>query len=305
VRTDSIKPNPENPRLVFYESELLSLQESIRDQGILVPLTVYSGGKGYVILDGERRWKCAKRLGLDTVPVIIQPKPDRLQNIMMMFAIHKARRDWPPLSTALKLQQLEEILTVRSGKAPNDRVLAENASIAVGEVRRLKKILRLPENLMDVLRYEQQKDLVEQRLTVDHILEATDGARALEKQGVISKPEEKRLRDAIVDKFRLGKLGSTTEPRKLTKIARAVRKERVDSATARRVALKLIKDPDYTVDSAYADSAADADLLLSVQQVVVRLVNQLETYGSDGRSLDPSLKRILGDLRRRLDRLGV
>lgn len=39
------------------------------------------------------------------MPVIVQPKPDKLQNIMMMFAIHNARRDWDPLPTAYTLQE--------------------------------------------------------------------------------------------------------------------------------------------------------------------------------------------------------
>ncbi len=80
-----ITPNPENPRLIFRQDDLETLQESIKLQGILVPLTVFRSGSEYVILDGERRWRCAVKLGLPRVPVIVQPKPDRLQNIMMMF----------------------------------------------------------------------------------------------------------------------------------------------------------------------------------------------------------------------------
>ena len=109
----NIAPNPENPRLIFREDELQGLQASIALQGILVPLSVFQSGRRFVILDGERRWRCAIKLGLDRVPAIVQPKPDRLQNIMMMFAIHNARRDWDPLPTALKLRDLESEFTKR------------------------------------------------------------------------------------------------------------------------------------------------------------------------------------------------
>src|SRR5688572_10581438 len=91
---NSLDRNAENPRLIFREEELKALEESIAHQGILVPLTIYADGQKFFILDGERRWRCAKALGLPRVPVIIQPKPDRLQNLMMMFAIHNARKDW-------------------------------------------------------------------------------------------------------------------------------------------------------------------------------------------------------------------
>src|ERR1700735_21534 len=75
-----IKPNPENPRLIFRADELEELQNSIAAQGILVPLTVYRSKSEYVILDGERRWRCAMKLALPRVPVIVQPEPTRFQN---------------------------------------------------------------------------------------------------------------------------------------------------------------------------------------------------------------------------------
>jgi ParB/RepB/Spo0J family partition protein len=111
-----IEKNKSNPRLIFREDELTALADSIRDQGILVPLTVYKQRDKYVLLDGERRWRCAVRLGLNKVPAIVQEKPDPVTNIMMMFAIHNARRDWDPLPTAMKLEELEKKLTSPGGR---------------------------------------------------------------------------------------------------------------------------------------------------------------------------------------------
>src|SRR5690348_14025424 len=105
VSPQRLRPNPENPRLIFRAEELRVLQDSIKNQGILVPLTVYRERGGYVILDGERRWRCALKLGLDRVPAIVQPKPAPLQNLMMMFAIHNQRQEWDPLPTAYKLRE--------------------------------------------------------------------------------------------------------------------------------------------------------------------------------------------------------
>jgi len=71
-------------------------------------LSVFKEGNGFRFLDGERRWRCALKIGLSSVPVIVQPKPARLQNLMMMFAIHHERREWDHLPTALKLEELEK-----------------------------------------------------------------------------------------------------------------------------------------------------------------------------------------------------
>src|SRR5437764_6480089 len=126
-----LERNPDNPRLIFQAEELSALEESIKAQGILVPLTVYRDRKRYILLDGERRWRCSIRLGLHKVPVIVQEKPDRVTNIMMMFAIHNARQDWDPLPTALKLEELEKIITKAAGEKPSERRLAAAASLSL------------------------------------------------------------------------------------------------------------------------------------------------------------------------------
>ena len=128
IEPRSLQRNPDNPRLVFRQEDLDALQESIAEQGILVPLTLYREGRGYRILDGERRWRCALKLGLSKVPAIIQPKPGRLQNIMMMFAIHHARKDWDPLPTALKLGSRGRVL--KEALAAPNRIRTRRAVVA-------------------------------------------------------------------------------------------------------------------------------------------------------------------------------
>ena len=164
-----LERNPDNPRLIFHQDELDALQESIAAQGILVPLTIYKDGNKHFILDGERRWRCSLKLGLSKVPVIIQPKPDHLQNIMMMFAIHNARRDWDPLPTAIKLEELEGIFTKQQGRKPTEKELAELASMRRGEVRRLRKLLALPKKYRKMLLAELEKPRSQQRLTVERV----------------------------------------------------------------------------------------------------------------------------------------
>src|SRR5712692_8995301 len=94
IPSSKIDQNPDNPRLIFREEELNQLLDSIREVGIQVPLAVYRKGQRFVLIDGERRWRCARKLNLATVPAIVQPKPNRLENILMMFNIHNVRSDW-------------------------------------------------------------------------------------------------------------------------------------------------------------------------------------------------------------------
>ena len=93
ISPDDIRANEDNPRMIFRENEMAELLDSIAEVGIQVPATVYED-HGYVILDGERRWRCAKKLNLRTIPCIVHPKPSPLENLLMMFNIHNVRVDW-------------------------------------------------------------------------------------------------------------------------------------------------------------------------------------------------------------------
>jgi ParB family transcriptional regulator, chromosome partitioning protein len=289
----SIERNPENPRLIFREDELEALQESIAQQGILVPLTIYETSTHYVILDGERRWRCALKLGLTAVPAIVQPEPDSLTNIMMMFAIHKTRSDWDPLPTAMKLQKLEEELTSRLGYVPTESELAASASLSRGEVRRYRNILRLPEKHKDTLLSELEKPRPLQVLTVDHVLESVRGAEALGRQEILGPAEQLALSDALVEKFKEKTLSSTVEPRKLPRIARAVQRAEIPAEVARNVSLRLINEPLYTVNDAFRDSVERVDFEHATEQLIERLQVRLLDHDSRGYTVGEGLANSL------------
>ena len=273
-----IERNEDNPRLIFRSDDLLTLEQSISDQGILVPLTVFKEGKLYRLLDGERRWRCAKRLGLSRVPVIVQPKPERLQNIMMMFAIHHARRDWDPLPTALKLLDLETEFENQQGRSPSETELAGLASLSRGEVRRLRKLINLPESYREELLDELNKPKSQQVLTVDHVLEASTAASLLRRQDVVSASGEDELRQAIVSKFKSGVIVNTVAPRKLARLARAVDRGEVSLNVARSVVRKIIQVPTYTIDHAFEESVEQVDFEHGIEQQVERVSRLLQEY---------------------------
>lgn len=303
VSPNLIQANEENPRVIFREGELLALQSSISERGILVPLTVFRSGSGYTILDGERRWRCALRLGLAKVPIIVQPKPDRLTNIMMMFAIHKARNDWDPLPTAFKLEQLEVELRQRYGRAPKERDLAAAASLSVGEIRRYRKISAMPDRYKARLMKELEKPRSEQKLTVDVVLETSRGAEALHKRGIVSFARADALTDAIVDKYLRGIEKNTVSPRKLPKIAQAYDRDEVTKPAVLRVVDRLISDNQYTIDMAFAATAEFSQSEKTVFDAVSRFATSIERHLSRHTDLSEELQAELARVRNLINRL--
>lgn len=72
IEINKIIPNPAQPRLVFGENELKDLSESIKQNGILQPLTIRKNQYDeYELISGERRLKASKMAGFETVPCII------------------------------------------------------------------------------------------------------------------------------------------------------------------------------------------------------------------------------------------
>lgn len=58
IPVEKIDRNPENPRIVFRPAEMETLQESISQHGVQVPISVFKKEKRFVLIDGERRWRC-------------------------------------------------------------------------------------------------------------------------------------------------------------------------------------------------------------------------------------------------------
>jgi ParB family transcriptional regulator, chromosome partitioning protein len=137
LSTEKLRANPHNPRTLFDREDMHVLRESIERVGILVPLTVYreKSTGSYVILDGQRRWMCAQEVGLKDVPVNVIAEPTLVQNIVTMFQIHKLRKDWELMPTALKL----ELLMRELGETKEKR-LAELTGLDEAVVVRCKKL---------------------------------------------------------------------------------------------------------------------------------------------------------------------
>ena len=76
IRINKIIPNKSQPRLDFYDSSIKSLAESIKENGLLQPITVRKAGNQYELIAGERRYRACKLIGQKDIEAIILEKTD-------------------------------------------------------------------------------------------------------------------------------------------------------------------------------------------------------------------------------------
>lgn len=108
IPINQIDPNPYQPRNNFDEESLAGLTASIRELGVLQPILVRQENEDrYAIIAGERRWRAAKRAGLQFIPVIVRQVNDEL-TLQHALVENLHRDDLNPLEEAAAYQQLVE-----------------------------------------------------------------------------------------------------------------------------------------------------------------------------------------------------
>ncbi len=149
-----IRPNPRQPREHFDEDALGALTASVREIGILQPVLVRRvGDDEYELIAGERRWRAARRAGLDTIPAIIRDASEG-ESLQQALIENLNREELNPLEEAAGYQQLiedfgltHEQLSTRVGRS---RVAITNAL----------RLFQLPPSV--------QRLVAEDRLTAGH-----------------------------------------------------------------------------------------------------------------------------------------
>jgi ParB family transcriptional regulator, chromosome partitioning protein len=103
----TIRPNRYQPREHFGEEQLSALADSIREVGVLQPVLVRPADDGYELIAGERRWRAARRAGLQGIPALIKTTDDAsaLEHALVEN-VHRA--DLNALEEAAAYQQLIE-----------------------------------------------------------------------------------------------------------------------------------------------------------------------------------------------------
>jgi ParB family chromosome partitioning protein len=298
ISTDSIRRNPENPRVIFDPGKMEILKESINSVGILVPLIVYRDKKPdqYVLLDGERRWKCAQELNLPRVPANVITAPTRLENILRMFNIHNVREAWSITETAWKLQAIIALIVRETGKKPSEKILATLTGLPISGIARCKKLLSFPEKY--------QKMVHEGRVKSDFLIEMYPVLDGIKKK--LPEIFRRKTKEGIIDHFlamledKPSRLENVTDFRLLKRILESDKKG-ATTREIRDIVKRLFEDEKVTLPSLYNESVKSLYDSSSLEKKCIDMIKDLEPLDPHAVGKQTSLLGLLRRLKKTID----
>ncbi|RKZ04378.1 hypothetical protein DRQ21_02855 [Candidatus Fermentibacteria bacterium] len=145
VPVGSIDPNPFQPRIDWDDTELSSLAESIRQQGVLQPLVLRKKGKRYQLIAGERRLRASIIAGLETVPAYVREADDR-QMMALALIENIQRQDLNPMEKA------EAFSRFCSEFSMTQEELGKQVGISRSAVANFQRLMELPETVKTMVR---------------------------------------------------------------------------------------------------------------------------------------------------------
>ena len=146
IAISQIEPNPNQPRREFDEEAMQELANSIREIGIIQPVTLRQVGEGrYQIIAGERRWRASQLAGLTTIPAYIRTVED--ENVMEMALVENIQReDLNAIEIALAYQHLAETTGMTQAR------ISERVGKSRAAVTNYLRLLKLPAQVQMALK---------------------------------------------------------------------------------------------------------------------------------------------------------
>jgi ParB family chromosome partitioning protein len=146
IEIAQIEPNPNQPRREFDQEALQELANSIRELGIIQPITLRKvNGQKYQIIAGERRWRASQLAGLTKIPAYIVSVED--QNAMEMALVENIQReDLNAIEIALAYQHLADTSGMTQAK------ISERVGKSRAAVTNYMRLLKLPAQVQIALK---------------------------------------------------------------------------------------------------------------------------------------------------------
>ena len=145
IAISEIIPNPTQPRTQFDDDALEELASSIRQLGVIQPITVKRDGSRYIIISGERRWRASQIVGLETLPAYIREADD--ENLHAMALVENIQRqDLNAIEIALGMQRLIEECGL------TQEAMAEKVGKKRSTVSNYMRLLNLPNEVQLALK---------------------------------------------------------------------------------------------------------------------------------------------------------
>lgn len=145
LRTSELEPNRDQPRKNFSDEAISALADSIREHGMIQPILVRpTSTGGYQIVAGERRWRAARMVGLDEVPVTIKELSD-LETMQIAIIENLQRENLNPVEEAAGYNDLIENYGMTQDQVA--KMVGKSRSAIANAVR----LLALPERVLKML----------------------------------------------------------------------------------------------------------------------------------------------------------
>ena len=146
IALSQIEPNPDQPRREFDEEALQELADSIKNLGIIAPITLRQvSADRYQIIAGERRWRASKMAGLQSIPAYIRTVED--ENVMEMALVENIQReDLNAIEIALAYQHLAETTGMTQAR------ISERVGKSRAAVTNYMRLLKLPAQVQMALK---------------------------------------------------------------------------------------------------------------------------------------------------------
>jgi ParB family transcriptional regulator, chromosome partitioning protein len=145
ISVDKIRSNRYQPRQTWDEEKLAELADSIRQHGVIQPLTVRAAGDGYELIAGERRFEASKRAGLKDVPAIIRTCSDK-EMLELALVENLQREDLNPIESAEAYRRLHDEFELTQEQV-SERVGKSRQAVA-----NTLRLLDLPDFIQDSLK---------------------------------------------------------------------------------------------------------------------------------------------------------
>jgi len=148
ILISKIKPNRYQPRSHFDEQELQSLTESVRKEGVLMPILLRAQGDGYELIAGERRWRASQAAGLLEIPAVVR-EVDDLQALELAIIENEQRDDLTAVESARAYKRLIDEFSF------TQQQVAESIGVSRVQVSNLIRLLQLPLSIQEMIEQRQ------------------------------------------------------------------------------------------------------------------------------------------------------
>lgn len=196
VPVGSILPNPYQPRTQLDEEPLDELAASIREHGIIQPLIVTqieegAVGERFQLIAGERRWRAARRAGLEMVPVVIKEATER-EMLELAIIENIQRADLNPIEEAAAYQGMADF----SNMTQNE--IAERVGKSRTAVANTMRLLKLPDPIQDLVRQVKLSEgHARALLGLSSATEMMDAAETVIRRGMTVRQAEELVRQLL------------------------------------------------------------------------------------------------------------